>query len=50
MEPQVLLYNDWTQKLLTAMEAQNYDVSNIENEEVDCRWFMYFRLLGDLGL
>jgi hypothetical protein len=33
MEPQVPLYNDWT-----AIEAQTYDVSNIENEEVDCRW------------
>jgi hypothetical protein len=35
MEPQVLLYNNWTQKLLIAMGAQNYDVSNMleENDE-----------------
>ena len=49
MEPQVLLYNDWTQKLLIAMEAQNCDVSNMDNEELDCRCFTYFCLLGDSG-
>ena len=44
MEPQVLLYNNWTRKLLIAMGAQNYDVSNMEDKELECRCLTYFRL------
>jgi hypothetical protein len=50
MGPQVSQYNDWTQRLLTAMKAQNLAVLNVETDELASRRFMNFRLQWEMGL